>query len=231
MLVRIGVLALAGLLGLLGSMLVARTSPAAPGLSDPSATTTAASTSVGTTSAASTAVSTSTLPTPPPPPVGVPLTRGLAGACVRAGGVMLLQPHRPPVVLSPVADPRHPRSATGAFVYPANGAVVRTGGVDVRAGTCRSVSRVNARSMVTSPSLFGGALTATATALTLRRGQPQPVVEQPRIGEKPVVLAPGARVRIAGWGYAVKGERRPLNSRRKPEAALTVHLLKAHAGL
>jgi hypothetical protein len=222
MLVRIGVLALAGLLGLFASMLVARTSPAAPGLSDTSVTTTATSTSVATTT---TAVSTPTLPAPPRPPVGVPLTRAVADACVTAGAVMLLRPHRPLVVLSPVADPRHPRAATGAFVYPASGAIVSTGGVGLRASNCR-----RARSTVASPVLVGGALTATAATVTLGPRHAA-VVEQLRIAGRPVVLAPGGRARVPGWGYATKGEHRALGARTKLEAALSVHVLTPRAGL
>jgi murein DD-endopeptidase MepM/ murein hydrolase activator NlpD len=225
MLGRIGVLALAGLLGLFGAMLLAHTSPAAPGPSDTS--TTIATSTVVTTNVTSTAVSTKTAATPPPPPVGVPLTRGLAGRCVTAGGVMLLVPHRAPVVLKPVADSRRPSSAGGAFVYPAGGAVVRAAGVAVRAGRCGG----DARARVTSPSLFGRAVTASAATLTLRDGRAQAVVDRLEIRGRAIAVAPGARARVASWGYVTRGERRALGTRTTLEAALAVHLRKAHAGL
>jgi murein DD-endopeptidase MepM/ murein hydrolase activator NlpD len=223
---RIGVLALAGLLGLLGAMLVARTSPAAPGLSDTSETTTAASTSVATTNVTQPGVSTPTTAPAPPPPVGVPLARGFARTCVTAGGVALLLPHRSPVVLKPVADSRRPSSATGAFVYPARGGVVRTTGVAVRVGRCGG----DALARVASPSLFGGVVTATAATLTLRAGHAEAVVEELRVAGKPIGLAP-PRIPVAGWGYARKGVRLRLGDRMELEAALAVHLLRAHGGL
>src|SRR5919201_1172146 len=98
MLVRIGVVALAGLLGVLGSTLVTRKSMAAIGLSDSSTTTTVGSTTAGTTSDTSTAVSTATVGAPPSPPVGVPLRHGFGHACLTVGGVIVLLPGRRPLV-------------------------------------------------------------------------------------------------------------------------------------
>src|SRR5438067_8086871 len=109
MLVRIGVLALAGLLGALGSLLITRQSLASIGLFDTSTTTTtAASTTVGTSTGTTAAVSTSPVVTPPP--VGVPVTPAFGRACVTVGGVMLLVPSRQPLVLKPVADPARRRA-------------------------------------------------------------------------------------------------------------------------
>ena len=128
MLARIGVLALVGLLGALGSLLITRNSLASGGLTEPSTTTAAASTTVGTTAGTTTAASTSTGPTTPP--IGVPITRPLARNCVTVGGVMLLLPGRQALVLNPVADSAHARQRSGPFVYPSSGAFVRVAGVD-----------------------------------------------------------------------------------------------------
>ena len=231
MLVRIGVLALAGVLGVLGSMFLTRKSLAAIGLSDTSMTTTMAASTGGTTSGTSTAASTSTLQTPPSSPVGVPATTALGRACVTVGGVIVLVPGRRPLVLNPVADPASRRASTGAFVYPSSGAVVRTDGVAVRAGNCRGASRASGRSIVDSPSLFGGMVTAAAASLAVEAGHARAVVHRLRIGGKPVVPAVGARMRVAAWGYATKGERRELSPRSQLQTALAVHLLAAHAGL
>jgi murein DD-endopeptidase MepM/ murein hydrolase activator NlpD len=140
---------------------------------------------------------------------------------------MLRVPARPPIVLKPVADPAHPRSGTGAFVYPRGGAVVRTQGVAVRAGNCGG----SARASVVSPSLFGGAVTASAVTMSLRAGQAHGAVQELRVGGKPVVLAPRARIPVAGWAYATTDERQSLGGRNELQAALTVHLRVAHAGL
>jgi hypothetical protein len=227
MLVRIGVVALAGLLGVLGSMLITRDSHASDG-----STTTVVSTTAGTTTGPSTAVSTSTAPVlPPSPPVAVPVRRALGRGCVTVGGVIILLPGRRPVVLNPVADRVRTRATTGAFVFPSGGAVVRTDGVAVRAGSCRGGTRPSGRSSVGSPSLFGGAVSASATSLTVRAGRAQASVQGLRVGGKPVVLATGARAPIAGWGYATKGERRELGARSELQTALAVHLLTANAGL
>src|SRR5512133_3560835 len=98
MLVRIGAVALAGMLGVLGSMLITRKSHASVGFSDGS-TTTVVSTTAGTTTGPSTAPV-----LPPSPPVAVPVRRAVGRGCVTVGGVMILVPGRRPVVLNPLAD-------------------------------------------------------------------------------------------------------------------------------
>src|SRR4029453_7129087 len=231
MLVRIGGVALAGMLGGLGSMLITRKSHASVGFSDGS-TTTVVSTTAGTTTGLSTAVSPSTAPgLPPSPPVAVPGRRACRRGCGTVGGVMILVPGRRPVVLNPLADRVHMPASTGAFVFPSGGAVVRTDGVAGGAGSCRGGARASGRSSVASPSLFGGAVGASAPPLTVRAGRAQAAVQGLRIGGKPVVLAAGARVPIAGWGYATKGERRELGASSELQTALAVHLLTANAGL
>jgi Peptidase family M23 len=226
MLVRIGVVALTGLLGVLGSMLITRDSHASDVSTPTDVTTTAGTTG------SSTAVSTSTAPVlPPSPPVAVPVRRSLGRGCVTVGGVIILSPGRRPVVLNPLADRVQMRASTGAFVFPSGGALVRTEGVAVRAGSCRGGTRASGRSSVASLSLFGGAVSATATSLTVRAGQAQANVQGLRIGGKPVVLAAGARAPVAGWGYATKGERRELGAGSELHTALAVHLLTPNAGL
>jgi murein DD-endopeptidase MepM/ murein hydrolase activator NlpD len=224
MLVRIGVLALVGLLGVLGSLLITRTSLASVGPTDSTTTSTpTASTTVdtfvGTTTGASTPAG------PARPPVGVPVTPALARDCVSAGGVMLLVPGRQPVVL--VADPAHARVSSGPFVYPRSGALVSVAGVGVRAKGCRG----SARATVSSPSLFDGAVSAGAASLTAGTGPAHAALRGLCVAGKPVVLPAGARAPVAAWGYVTKGERRPLGSGRELESALAVHLLAPHAGL
>jgi len=224
MVVRIGVLGLAGLLGALGSLLIARTSLASAGPTDSTTTTTttAASTTVGTSVGTTTVTSTSP---PATPPVGVPVTPALARNCVTAGGVMLLVPGREPVVL--VADPAHSRASSGPFVYPRSGALVSVAGVVVRAKRCRG----SAQATVLSPSLFDGVVSAGAASLTAGTAPAHAAVRGLRVAGKPTVLVAGKRAPVAAWGYAAKGERRPLGPGRELEAALAVHLLAPHAGL
>ena len=227
MLVRIGVVALAGLLGVLGSMLITRDSHASDGSTTPDVSTTA-----GTTTAPSTAVSTTTAPVlPTSPPVAVPVSRGLRAGCVTIGGVIILLPGRRPVMLNPLADRVRIRASTGAFVFPSGGAVVSTEGVAVRAGRCRGGTRASGRSSVASPSLFSGMVTAAGISLAVDGGNSKAVVRRLRIGGKPVALAAGARAPVAGWGYVTKGERRELGAGNKLQTALAVHLLTANAGL
>jgi len=220
--VRIGVLALVGLLGAVGSLLITRTSLASGGPTDSTTTaTTAASTTVPTSVGTTTGTSTST---PSTPPIGVPVTPALARDCVAVGGVMLLVPGREPVVL--VADRAHAHASSGPFVYPGTGALVSVARVDVRANGCRG----RARATVSSPSLFGGAVRASAASLTAGAA-PHPALRGLRLKGKPVVLTVGKRAPVAAWGYATKGERRPMGSGREVDAALAVHLLAPHAGL
>jgi murein DD-endopeptidase MepM/ murein hydrolase activator NlpD len=223
MVVRIGVLALVGLLGALGSLLITRSSLASAGPTDSTTTTTtAASTTVGT--SVGTTTVTSTLP-PATPPVGVPVTPALARNCVTAGGVMLLVPGREPVVL--VADPAHSRASSGPFIYPRSGALVTVAAVGVRANGCGGSSQAT----VLSPSLFDGAVTARAASLTAGAAPARAALRGLRVAGKPRVLVAGKRASVEAWGYATKGERRPLGPGHELEAALAVHLLAPHAGL
>jgi hypothetical protein len=217
--VRIGALALVGLVGALGSLLVTRTSLASVGSTDSTTTATTSSTTIGTTTAISTSTGLTT------PPIGVPVTSALARDCVTVGGVMVLVPRRRPVVL--VTDPAHPRARTGPFLYPGSGAVVSVAGVDLRTKGCRG----SARASVSSPSLFGGAVSASAASLTAGTATAHAALRGLRVAGKPVALRVGARAPVAAWGYATRGERRPLGSGRELEAALAVHLLAARAGL
>jgi murein DD-endopeptidase MepM/ murein hydrolase activator NlpD len=227
MLVRIGVVALAGLLGVLGSLLITRDSHASDGSAPTDVSTTA-----GTTTAPSTAVSTSTAPaSPPSPPVAVPVRHSEGRDCGTVGGVIILVPGRRPVMLNPIADRARMRASTGAFVFPSGAAVVTTEGVAVRAGSCRGGTRTSGRSNVASPSLFGGVVTAARVSLTVDGRHAAAVVTRLRIGGKPVVLAAGARAPVAGWGYATKGERRELGAGIELQTALAVHLLTANGGL
>src|SRR5436190_586104 len=224
MLVRTGVLALVGLLGALGSLLITRTSFASVGPTDSTTTTTtAASTTVGTSVGTTTTASTSTAPVMPQ--VGVPVRPALARDCVTVGGVMLLVPGRQPLVL--VADPARARGSSGPFVYPRTGALVSVAGVDLRANGCRG----SAQASVSSVSVFGGAVRASAASLTAGTAPARAALRGLRVAGKPMVLPAGKRAPIAAWGYATKGERRPLGSGRELAAALDVHLLAAHAGL
>ncbi|HEX6712794.1 MAG TPA: M23 family metallopeptidase [Thermoleophilaceae bacterium] len=224
MLVRIGVLALVGLLGVLGSLLITRTSLASVGPTDSTTTvTTTASTTVGTSAGTTTGTSTST--SPATPSVGVPVTPAFARDCLTVGGVMLLVPGRRPLVLA--ADPAHIRASSGPFVYPNSGSLVSVAGVDLRAKGCRG----GARASVSSPSLFGGAVSASAASLTAGAAPAHAALRGLRIAGKRIALPAGARAAVAAWGYAAKGERRRLGSGRELEAALAVHLLRAHAGL
>src|SRR5262249_42910848 len=218
--VRIGALALVGLVAALGSLLITRTSLASVGSTDSTTTTsTTASTSVGTTTGTSTSTSAAT------PPVGVPVTSAVARDCVTVGGVMVLVPGRRPVVLG--ADPAHPRASTGPFIYPGSGAVVSVAGVELRTKGCRG----SAQASVSSPSLFGGAVSASAASLHAGAAPAHAALRGLRIAGKPVALLVGARAPVAARGPATEGERRRLGSGRELQAALAVHLLRAHAGL
>jgi murein DD-endopeptidase MepM/ murein hydrolase activator NlpD len=138
---------------------------------------------------------------------------------------MLLVPGRKPVVL--VADPAHSRTSSGPFVYPRSGALVSVAGVGVRANGCGG----GAQATVLSPSLFGGLVSAGAASLIAGTAPAHAALRGLRVAGRPTVLVAGRRAPVAAWGYATKGEQRPLGPGRELEAALAVHLLAPHAGL
>src|SRR5262249_57950266 len=107
------------------------------------------------------------------------------------------------------------------------GWVGRGGGVGVRGESGRG----SAEATVSSPSLFGGAVSAGSASLTAGAAPAQVALHGLRVAGKPSVLVAGKRAPVAAWGYATKGERRPLGSGRELQAALAVHLLAPHAGL
>ncbi len=138
---------------------------------------------------------------------------------------MLLLPGRRPLVLA--AGPAHVRASSGPFVYPNSGALVSVAGVDLRAHGCHG----SVRASVSSPSLFGGAVNASAASLTAGAATAHVALRGLRVAGKGIALRAHARAAVAGWGYATKGERRRLGSGGELEAALAVHLLRARAGL
>ena len=233
--VRIGALALVGLLGALASSTVVEGPLASAVLSGTSATTTATTatttTSAGTTSGATTTAGTTTVPTAPPRVVA-PAPRQIDRGCTVAGGVMLLLPGRRPLVLGPLAEGLDPRiTGAGAFVYPADGTLVSTAGIELATSGCRGRSRRAARTAVSEPSLLGGAVTATAVSLAARGDRVHATVEGLRVAGRPIAPAAQVRARIGSWGYAVTGERREVPPARELTSALAVHIIASHAGL
>jgi murein DD-endopeptidase MepM/ murein hydrolase activator NlpD len=139
-------------------------------------------------------------------------------------------------------------SATGSFVYPADGSVVQAGSASATAATAVG-NRANARSSadVSSLSLFGGEITlssAAARATATAKGKEasgdvsaSSVSGLVALGQA-VSSSPGASVALADWGSATVLEQSsaPENDGDRPGyrvsvLALRVRVTKEHGGL
>jgi murein DD-endopeptidase MepM/ murein hydrolase activator NlpD len=199
-------------------------------------TTVAATVQLTTTASATTTAEpvTTTAPTTTalPPPTGTVVTPAalrIGGGCPLVGGVALLEPGKPPVVLGPLAEPpRLEDSGSTGIAFPADGSVVTTAGINVQTDGCATGRAPNGYAGVHSLSLFGGAITARSVELSVRSGKllGSGSVAGLAVGGKAVAAQPGGRVSVEDWGYTVVGDRSV-----DPPAALAVHLTAAHAGL
>lgn len=163
-------------------------------------------------------------PAPPRSVQAAVVTRHALGAGCPLAAAALLVPGEQPLLVGP--------AASGRLAYPAGGAVVRALSVELRAGACSRGRPHGDGAQLQSLSLFGGAVTAARATLAFGRKDTSGVTGL-RIAGSTVPVRPGARIPLRGWGYVVVGAPVPVATHRRgfAEAALVVHLTRAHAGL
>ena len=186
------------------------------------ATTTAATTTAATTTAATTTVATVTTAAP----ARVPLTnaavtdRALASGCP-AGTVAVVRPGRVPGLIGPVATTAGDDAVLDGLRYAVDGPVFVGADVRVTGGGCGSVSRVS----IGSVSLFGGALSAASISLEVGRHDERSITGL-RAGDASVSASSTRWHPLERWGRWRVG---PTSG--TAVAALTIRLLRPHAGL
>ena len=157
--------------------------------------------------------------------------RSLASGCPVAAVVLLL-PHRAPLVLGQVAAAPSDQVSIATLVYRASGGVVTASNATMIERACTPHGPADARATVSSLSLLDGAVTAAHVTLS-RQGQVAATVTQASVDRKRVSLSPGARTNVPGVGYLTTGPniREPVSQDVVAAAALALHLTSAHAGL
>jgi len=195
-------------------------------------TTAATATTSTTTTAATTTVATTTAPPPKPKPLSagkqLVATPVASPRCLVLAGFALLRPGRPALALGPVAVVRRrARAGESGVAYPADGSVLTASSVGLSGSGCGTSAE--ARSVVGSLSLFGGAATIRNVELGVRDGiaGKKAAVTELTVGGKEVAAAPGRPIVIGTWGYVVA----LAHPDRTQAGALAVHVTKAHAGL
>jgi murein DD-endopeptidase MepM/ murein hydrolase activator NlpD len=194
----------------------------------------ATTTEPATTAPTSTEVPTTTSSAPTTPPVG-PVSavrqRPLRIGCPVAT-VVLLIPRRGPLVVGPFADAKTRRAGIAQLVYRANGGIVTGSAASVSEHTCSSRGPSGANAVVSSLSLFDGAVTAdrvamahgspTVTGLAVNGTEttPRPRIVVPDLGV--LTIGGAARLPVAASALALR-----LTSPRNGLPAGTVVLVAA----
>jgi murein DD-endopeptidase MepM/ murein hydrolase activator NlpD len=148
-----------------------------------------------------------------------------SGRCVLVAAFVLLEPNGQVRVLGPAAQSPHAHDvAASSVAYPGDGTIVTASVISLHAGGCGG-----GRAVVSSLSLFGGAITARSVGLgahgnVVGKGLR---IEGLTIGGKSVTLQPGRWQPVGSWGSAT-ALARPNGTE---AGALAVHLTTAHAGL
>jgi murein DD-endopeptidase MepM/ murein hydrolase activator NlpD len=173
--------------------------------------TTPATTGSGTTTASTTTTATTTTTDAPAfTPVGA---APLSTDCTTAGVGAIVLPGRAPLAVG--AAP----ASFGPSVYSVDGNPIVSFESAEAAGTSCQPGAVSVREL----SLFDGAVTAAAVSASSGRGS----VDDLRVADQPVSLAPGGSISIDGWGLLVAGDEVDTTL----TAPLSVHLLTAHGQL
>jgi hypothetical protein len=155
----------------------------------------------------------------------------LARGCP-VGAVAVLVPGRLPVLLGPVVSGAFGSAGLSELVYPADASIVRGSGVALDERGCSKDRAGDARAVVRSLSLFDGTVTAPRVDLALG---PRTAANASGLAVAGKHVAPdaGTHVPLGNWGYLELGPGHALPAAGGGTAlgALSVHLLRPHAGL
>jgi murein DD-endopeptidase MepM/ murein hydrolase activator NlpD len=168
-----------------------------------------------------------------------------SGASSRATAVRIVLPGQNAIVNAAVSSPPDAVSFGSGFLYPADGSIVTTGPVTASASASAgdASAQATASSEVASVVLFGGELTVTQVVARSRasgrNGQASGDVEGSAVNGllvdgQAVAAAPGQRVPLGDWGYALvlaQGSAPGGDGYRGFVTALEVHLTADHGGL
>jgi murein DD-endopeptidase MepM/ murein hydrolase activator NlpD len=208
------------------------TTATVPSTTAPTTTTASAPTNTTspptTTSAPTQTTATSTSPDAGPTPTH---DVALARSCPVAG-VVILQPSRAASVVGTNADARLQTARIDDVAYPTDGSIVTASAMTLREGVCTAGHLKSGEASLRNVSLFAGAVTAALVTLDLGRTDSASIAGLTVAGKH---ASPGAasHIPLQAWGYVVAGSQTPVQAPDGGEAlaALSVHLLQAHAGL
>jgi murein DD-endopeptidase MepM/ murein hydrolase activator NlpD len=203
-------------------------------------TTTTATVPTTTTPVTTTAVTTTTQPAPtttsPPTtstaarPTSSPTSALPATQSCPLGGVIVLPPNGPASVVGPIADAHARAARIDGLAYAVDASIVSASSVELREGACRDGRLTAGTAELRDVSLFGGA--ATAADVTLELGN-TPAASVGGLVVDGKAATAGTRIALQSWAFVVADAREPIPLRAGGAAfaALTVHILQAHAGL
>ena len=168
-----------------------------------------------------------------------------AGSSARAFAIRVSVPGQPGAVTAQVAAPADAVSFGGGFAYPADGSAVTSGAVTGSASASSSpgVADASASAEVQGLSLFGGEITAaqvtSKASATARDGSATGDVSGAAVtglvvAGQPVEAAPGLRVPLGDWGFALllaQGQAPAGAGFRGFVTALEITLTADHGGL
>jgi murein DD-endopeptidase MepM/ murein hydrolase activator NlpD len=166
-----------------------------------------------------------------------------AGATARAFAIRVVVPDQPGLATTTVAAPPDQVQFSGGAAYPPDGSLISAGSYTASASAGSGQSAyANASSEVTSVSLFGGEITASAVVAraraTARPGKAAGDVSGAGIASlavlgQPVSVGTNARVALGDWGYAItleQGTQATADGFRGFVTALDVVLTADHGG-
>ena len=171
-----------------------------------------------------------------------------AGATATAFGVKVVVLAQTGAISTSVSAPRDAVGFASGFAYPSDGSIVTTGSLTASAATDVGTNASStASSDVSSLSLFGGEVTATAVSGRARgatKGQGAngslagAAVTGLTVAGVSQPVTPNGRIALGDWGYAitleqaeVRGGSAKTQTYRGYVAALDVHLTAEHGGL
>ncbi|MGH3103905.1 MAG: choice-of-anchor P family protein [Gaiellaceae bacterium] len=169
-----------------------------------------------------------------------------SGAAARAYAIKVLIPGQAGAGTREVTAPPDSVQFGGGFAYPEDGSIVTSGPVtaSVSASATDSSAIASASSEVTTIILFGGEITVAQVngrAVAGAKTGQEPTgdlsgaaVSGLTVLGQPVAAAPGVRIELGDWGYAIllaQGSAPTEDGYRGFVTALDVHLTADHAGL
>ena len=190
----------------------------------PATTTTAPTTTSATTTSAKTSSTSTGAQTAPSPSLELPP----AQSCP-VGGVVLLRPNGAPSVIGAVADARIRTARVDSLSYPSGGVIITASSVTIRERSCTAGRPTSADAELRNVSLFERAITAGRIALELG-GSDSASVAGLVVDGRSIPATDASHISLP-WGYVVAGMQTVSLPRGHAVAALSVHLLRTHAGL